>query len=189
VEVLKDNDLPEGILNLVVGNRDHVGEPLINDVRVPLISATGSVAMGKHVSRVVASRLGKTILELGGNNGIIVTAHADMDLALRAIVFGAVGTAGQRCTTTRRIIVHEKVFDDLSKALIKAYQQVKIGDPLLRDTLMGPLIDRDAVKNMQDALEDLKKQGGVILYGGRCSLVKHYECRNLCYPMYLRSPG
>jgi aldehyde dehydrogenase (NAD+) len=181
-EVLKDNDLPEGILNLVVGNRDQVGEPLINDVRVPLISATGSVAMGKHVSRIVASRLGKTILELGGNNGIIVTAHADMNLAVRAIVFGAVGTAGQRCTTTRRIIVHEKVFDELSKALIKAYQQVKIGDPLLRDTLMGPLIDRDAVENMQDALEDLEKQGGVILYGGEVLAGKNYDAGTYVTP-------
>jgi aldehyde dehydrogenase (NAD+) len=181
-EVLKDNDLPEGILNLVVGNRTQVGEPLINDVRVPLISATGSVAMGKLVSRIVASRLGKTILELGGNNGIIVTANADMDLAVRAIVFGAVGTAGQRCTTTRRIIVHEKVFDELSKALIKAYQQVKIGDPLLRDTLMGPLIDRDAVENMQDALEDLEKQGGVILYGGEVLAGKNYDAGTYVTP-------
>lgn len=173
--VLKENDLPDGILNLVVGNRNHVGEPLINDVRVPLISATGSVAMGKHISRAVASRLGKTILELGGNNGVIVTANADMDLAVRAIVFGAVGTAGQRCTTTRRIIVHEQVFDDLSGALVKAYQQVKIGDPLLPDTLMGPLIDRDAVKNLQDALKDLKKQGGVVLYGGQTLTGEGYE--------------
>jgi aldehyde dehydrogenase (NAD+) len=165
--VLKKNRLPGGILNLVVGNRADVGEPLINDMRVPLISATGSVAMGKHVGRVVASRLGKTILELGGNNGIIVTENADMNLAVRAIVFGAVGTAGQRCTTTRRIIVHENVFDDLSKALIKAYRQVKIGDPRMHDTLMGPLIDRDAVKNMQEALKKVKKQGGVILYGGK----------------------
>jgi aldehyde dehydrogenase (NAD+) len=173
--VLKENDLPDGILNLVVGNRNHVGEPLINDVRVPLISATGSVAMGKHVSRAVASRLGKTILELGGNNGVIVTANADMDLAVRAIVFGAVGTAGQRCTTTRRIIVHEQVFNDLSGALVKAYQQVKIGDPLLPDTLMGPLIDREAVKILQDALKDLKKQGGVVLYGGQTLTGEGYE--------------
>jgi aldehyde dehydrogenase (NAD+) len=181
-KVLKDNDLPEGILNLVVGNRNQVGEPLIKDVRVPLISATGSVAMGKHVSRIVASRLGKTILELGGNNGIIVTANADMDLAVRAIVFGAVGTAGQRCTTTRRIIVHEQVFDDLSKALIKAYQQVKIGDPLLRDTLMGPLIDRDAVENMQNALEELKNQGGVILYGGEVLTGENYDAGTYVTP-------
>jgi aldehyde dehydrogenase (NAD+) len=173
--VLKENDLPDGVFNLVVGNRHQVGEPLINDVRVPLISATGSVAMGKHISRAVASRLGKTILELGGNNGIIVTANADMDLAVRAIVFGAVGTAGQRCTTTRRIIVHEQILDDLSGALVKAYQQVKIGNPLLPDTLMGPLIDRDAVKNMQDALKELEKQGGVILYGGRPLTGEGYE--------------
>jgi aldehyde dehydrogenase (NAD+) len=181
-EVLKKNNLPDGILNLVVGDRNQVGEPLINDVRVPLISATGSVAMGKHVSRVVASRLGKTILELGGNNGIIVTANADMDLAVRAIVFGAVGTAGQRCTTTRRIIVHEQVFDDLSRALVKAYQQVKIGDPLLRNTLMGPLIDRDAVENMQDALKELKKQGGVILYGGEVLSGKDYDAGTYVIP-------
>jgi aldehyde dehydrogenase (NAD+) len=173
--VLRENDIPDGILNLVMGNRDHVGEPLVNDVRVPLISATGSAAMGKHISRAVASRLGKTILELGGNNGIIVTENADMDIALRAIVFGAVGTAGQRCTTTRRIIVHEKVFDELSNALFKAYQQVKIGDPLLPETIMGPLIDREAVKNMQDALNDVKKQGGVILYGGQTLAGKGYE--------------
>jgi aldehyde dehydrogenase (NAD+) len=174
-KVLKENDLPDGVLNLVVGSRHQVGEPLINDVRVPLISATGSVAMGKHISRAVASRLGKTILELGGNNGIIVTANADMDLAVRAIVFGAVGTAGQRCTSTRRIIVHEQVLDDLSGALVKAYQQVKIGNPLLPDTLMGPLIDRDAVKNMKDALKEMEKQGGVILYGGRPLTGKGYE--------------
>jgi len=173
--VLKENDIPDGVLNLVVGSRHQVGEPLINDGRVPLISATGSVAMGKHISRTVGSRLGKTILELGGNNGIIVTANADMDLAVRAIVFGAVGTAGQRCTTTRRIIVHEQVLDDLSGALVKAYRQVKIGNPLLPDTLMGPLIDRDAVKNMQDALKELEKQGGVILYGGRPLTGEGYE--------------
>jgi aldehyde dehydrogenase (NAD+) len=180
--VLKENDLPDGILNLVVGNRHQVGEPLINDIRVPLISATGSVAMGKHVSRIVASRLGKTILELGGNNGIIVTANADLGLAVRAIVFGAVGTAGQRCTTTRRIIVHEQVFDDLSQALVKAYQQVKIGDPLLRDTLMGPLIDRDAVENMQEALKELKEQGGAILYGGEVLTGKDYDAGTYVTP-------
>jgi aldehyde dehydrogenase (NAD+) len=180
--VLKENNFPDGILNLVVGNRDDVGEALIKDVRVPLISATGSVAMGKHVSRVVASRLGRTILELGGNNGIIITANADMNLAVRAIVFGAVGTAGQRCTTTRRIIVHEQVFDDLSKALIKAYQQVKIGDPLMNDTLMGPLIDRNAVKNMQDALKVLKEQGGVLLYGGQVLTGEGYEAGTYVTP-------
>ena len=181
-KVIRENGLPDGILNLAVGNRFHVGEPLINDVRLPLISATGSVAMGKHVSRTVASRLGKTILELGGNNGIIVTANADMDLAVRAIVFGAVGTAGQRCTTTRRIVVHEKIFDELSNSLIGAYKQIKIGNPLLPDTLMGPLIDREAVLNMQDALKELKKQGGNILYGGRELTGKGYESGTFVVP-------
>lgn len=180
--VLRENSLPDGILNLAVGNRVQVGEPLINDVRIPLISATGSVAMGKHVSRAVASRLGKTILELGGNNGIIVTENADMDLAVRAIVFGAVGTAGQRCTTTRRIIAHEKVFDDLADSLVKAYQQVKIGDPLIPDTIMGPLIDHQAVINMQNALKELKKQGGTVLYGGQELTGKGYESGTYVVP-------
>ncbi len=181
-KVLRENNLPDGILNLIVGNRRHVGEPLIHDGRVPLISATGSVPMGKHVSKAVASRLGKTLLELGGNNGIIVTQNADMDLAVRAIVFGAIGTAGQRCTTTRRIIVHEDVYDELSGALIQAYQQVKIGNPLLPDILMGPLIDRDAVKNMQNALKELRKQGGTVLYGGQELTGKGYESGTYVVP-------
>jgi aldehyde dehydrogenase (NAD+) len=180
--VLRENELPDGVLNLIVGNRNQVGDAMVNDIRIPLISATGSVAMGKHVGRLVASRLGKTILELGGNNGIIVTANADLDLAVRAIVFGAVGTAGQRCTTTRRIIVDEKIYDSLAQALVKAYQQVKIGDPLLEDTLMGPLIDHDAVKNMEKALEEIKKQGGTILYGGQTLSLKGYEAGTYVVP-------
>jgi len=165
-EVLKANDLPEGILNWVVGDREDVGEALINDPRIPLISATGSVAMGRHVSQTVSRRLGKTILELGGNNAVIVTAKADMDLAVPAIVFGAVGTAGQRCTTTRRVIAHTAVYDDLIRRLMAAYRQIPIGDPLKPGTLMGPLIDVQAVETMQAALSRIKKQGGRILYGG-----------------------
>jgi aldehyde dehydrogenase (NAD+) len=165
-EVLRQNDLPEGILNLVIGDRNEVGERLISDRRLPLISATGSVAMGRHVGQVVASRLGKSLLELGGNNAVIVTAKADLDLAVRAILFGAVGTAGQRCTTIRRIIAHRKIFEPLTTALIRAYTQVPIGNPLEDDVLMGPLIDRQAVETMQAALEALKEQGGRILYGG-----------------------
>jgi len=164
--VLQENDLPEGILNLVIGNRDEVGEQLISDSRLPLISATGSVAMGRHVGQVVASRLGKSLLELGGNNAVIVTNRADLDLAVRAILFGAVGTAGQRCTTIRRIIVQKEVFSALTEALIQAYRQVTIGNPLDDGILMGPLIDRQAVADMQTALEVLKHQGGSILYGG-----------------------
>ncbi len=165
-EVLKENDVPEGVLNIVIGDRQQVGERLINDPRIPLISATGSVNMGRHVAQTVAGRLGKTILELGGNNGIIVTPDADLDLAVRAIVFGAVGTAGQRCTTTRRIILHKNIFQDFSETLVKGYQQVKIGDPLEEGVLMGPLINREAAETMQKAMETLKSQGGKVLYGG-----------------------
>lgn len=164
--VLDKNNLPEGILNLVVGNRDDVGEALIQDRRLPLISATGSVNMGRHVGQTVAARLGRTILELGGNNGIIVTPEANFDLALRATLFSAVGTAGQRCTTTRRIIIHESIYQSFADALINAYRQITIGNPLDNKILMGPLIDREAVANMRKALTLLKNQGGKILYGG-----------------------
>ncbi len=158
--------LPEGILNIVVGKGQDVGESLINDRRIPLISFTGSVSMGRHIAEAVKRRLGKTLLELGGNNAIIVTPSADLSLAVRAITFGAVGTAGQRCTSTRRLIVQRSVYPALAGALVKAYKQVPIGNPLDEGTLMGPLIDKEAVKSMQGALRELKKQGGTILYGG-----------------------
>jgi aldehyde dehydrogenase (NAD+) len=163
---LQENDLPEGILNVVIGSRNEVGERLIADKRLPLISATGSVAMGRHVGQVVAYRLGKSLLELGGNNGVIVSSQADLDLAIRAILFGAVGTAGQRCTTIRRVIAHKEIFSPLTEALIQAYKQVVIGNPLEDGVLMGPLIDGQAVQDMQKGLEELKGQGGRILYGG-----------------------
>jgi aldehyde dehydrogenase (NAD+) len=165
--VLKDNGLPDGILNLIIGDRKTIGEKLIHDTRIPLISATGSVRMGRHVSGAVASRLGKTILELGGNNAVIVAPSADLDLAIRAVVFGAVGTAGQRCTTIRRVIVHEDIYESFSRALTRAYQQIRIGHPLEADVHMGPLIDPQAARVMQSALTDLKHQGGRILYGGQ----------------------
>ncbi len=164
--VLQEAGVPDGVLGLVVGGRDEVGEALVQDPRVPLIAATGSVAMGRHVARTVASRLGRTILELGGNNAVIVTPNTDLGLAVKAIVFGAVGTAGQRCTTTRRVIVHRSLMAPLQAALVKAYQQVPIGNPLDDGILMGPLIDREAVAAMQVALEKIKTQGGKILYGG-----------------------
>ena len=165
--VLKNNGLPDGILSLVIGNRKTVGENLIRDSRIPLISATGSVGMGRHISQVVASRLGKTILELGGNNAVIVAPSAELDLAIRGIVFGAVGTAGQRCTTIRRVIVHEDIYDRFCHSLISAYQQIQIGHPLDEDVHMGPLIDPQAVQMMQTALNELRQQGGRILYGGQ----------------------
>jgi aldehyde dehydrogenase (NAD+) len=165
--VLKDNGLPAGILNLVIGDRKTVGEKLIHDTRVPLISATGSVGMGRQVSQAVASRLGRTILELGGNNAVIVAPSADLDLAIRGIVFGAVGTAGQRCTTIRRVMVHKDIYDNFCRSLIRAYQQIHIGHPLDEGIHMGPLINAQAVKTMQTALQELTDQGGRVLYGGQ----------------------
>jgi aldehyde dehydrogenase (NAD+) len=165
-EVLKENRVPEGVLGIVVGGRRQVGDVLIRDERVVLISATGSAAMGRHVARVVAKRMGKTILELSGNNAVIVAPSADLDLAVRAILFAAVGTAGQRCTTTRRVIAHKDVYDSLRERLIDAYKQVRVGNPLEESILMGPLIDRSAVMSMQEALGEVEKQGGRVLYGG-----------------------
>lgn len=164
-KVLKRNELPEGIFNLVTGDRE-VGEWMTKDKRIPLISATGSIRMGKEVAKTVGARLGKTILELGGNNAIIVSKDADLELAARATVFGAVGTAGQRCTSTRRLIVHEEIFDKLKNRLIEIYEDINIGNPMDEDTLVGPLIDKEAADNMQAALEEIKKAGGEIVYGG-----------------------
>lgn len=164
-QVLKENNL-KGIFNLVVGNGDEIGKRLVNDNRIPLISATGSTKMGKTVAQDVAKRLGKTILELGGNNAIIVDETASMNLVVPAIVFGAVGTAGQRCTSTRRIIAHSSIIDDLASKLVSAYSQVKIGDPLDTNTLMGPLIDQMAVDDYTNAINKAKEQGGKVLCGG-----------------------
>ncbi|MCG8566149.1 MAG: aldehyde dehydrogenase family protein [Desulfobacterales bacterium] len=156
----------EGVFNLVIGDRNQVGNPMLEDPRIPLISATGSTAMGRRVGAVVGERLGRSLLELGGNNAIIITEDADLDMALRAVLFGAVGTAGQRCTSTRRIIIHESVKEKFCRQLIAAYKQVNIGNPLEKDTLMGPLIDAGAVADMDDALAQVTDQGGEILYGG-----------------------
>jgi aldehyde dehydrogenase (NAD+) len=164
-QVMADHGL-QGIFNLVIGTGRDVGDLMLGDPRVQLISFTGSTRIGKHVSSSVAERFGRTILELGGNNAIIVTEDADLDLAVRAILFGAVGTAGQRCTTTRRIIMQESIARNLSDRLVKAYQQVRLGDPLVEGTLMGPLVDGSALEEMFDALEKAKAEGGKILTGG-----------------------
>ena len=187
--VLKANGVPEGVLNLVIGNRTDVGDALLNDERVPLVSATGSVRMGRHVARTVATRLGKTILELGGNNAIIVAPSADLDMTVRAVVFGAVGTAGQRCTTTRRLIVHEDIFEQLSASLVKAYQQVTIGNPLEDGILMGPLIDKEAVDSMQAALVQLKEQGGRVLWGGEVLSGDIYDAGTYVTPCICEAPA
>ena len=164
-QVLKENNL-KGIFNLVIGTGDEIGKKLVNDKRIPLISATGSTKMGKAVAQDVAKRLGKTILELGGNNAIIVDETASMNLVVPAIVFGAVGTAGQRCTSTRRIIAHSSIIDDLGSKLVNAYKQVKIGDPLDTNTLMGPLIDQVAIDDYINAINEAKEQGGEVICGG-----------------------
>ncbi|MDZ7270048.1 MAG: aldehyde dehydrogenase family protein [candidate division KSB1 bacterium] len=166
-DVLKANGLPEGIVNLAVGSGRVVGERMIHDTRIPLISATGSCEMGRRIGAVVGQRLGRTILELGGNNGIIVMEDANMDLVVRAVLFGAVGTAGQRCTTTRRLIVQQTVFDSLLQRLVNAYKQVRIGNPLEKGVLMGPMVARSEVEVFLRAIEIIKEQGGEIVYGGR----------------------
>jgi aldehyde dehydrogenase (NAD+) len=155
-----------GAIGLIIGSDAEIGETMINDSRLPLISATGSTRMGRHVNKAVAGRLGRCLLELGGNNAIIVEESADLDLALRGILFGAVGTAGQRCTSTRRLFLHRSIAADLTARLASAYKQVRIGDPLAEGTLMGPLIDGLAVQMYADAIEQLKAQGGKILAGG-----------------------
>jgi aldehyde dehydrogenase (NAD+) len=164
--VCRANGIDPAIFSLVIGDGATVGERLINDSRVPLISATGSTKMGRHVGEVVTKRLGRTLLELGGNNAIVVAPSADLDLATQGILFGAVGTAGQRCTTTRRIIVHESIREEVTQRLLKAYGRVQIGNPLEEGTLMGPLINTRAVEDMQAALRAVREQGGEILFGG-----------------------
>ena len=156
----------KGVFNLVIGPSNPIGEALINDPRIPLVSFTGSTEVGRHVAGTVARRLGRSILELGGNNGIIVMDDADPDLALRAVLFGAVGTAGQRCTTTRRLFLQRGIAPRLTEALVRAYRQVRIGDPLDETTLMGPLVNRRAVADMMEGLGRVRAQGGEILYGG-----------------------
>ncbi len=156
----------EGVLTLVIGEDDVVGERMIRDRRIPLISATGSVRMGKRVAPVVAARLGRTLLELGGNNGVIVMDDADPDLVVRAVLFGAVGTAGQRCTSIRRLFLQRGIAARITDKLIAAYKQVRVGNPLDPATLMGPLIDADAVSNMLRGLAEIEAQGGEILTGG-----------------------
>jgi aldehyde dehydrogenase (NAD+) len=173
-EVAKENKLPEGISCIVNGDYK-VGEYLTMDQEVPLISATGSTRMGKIVGVKVAERFGRSILELGGNNSIIVSPHADLDMTIIGAVFGAVGTAGQRCTTTRRLIIHESIFDKVKDKLVKAYSQLKIGDPLNEGNHVGPLIDKDAVRAYMGAIESAITEGGKIVVPGGVLEGKGYE--------------
>lgn len=164
-EVFKKNNIPEGVCNLIIGGRN-VGEWMSADNRIPLVSATGSTRMGKAVGAVVAARLGRSLLELGGNNAIIISKDADLDIAILGSLFGAVGTAGQRCTTTRRLIIHEDVYETVKQKLISAYKQLKIGNPLDAQNHVGPLIDTDAVQLYQDAIEKCKAEGGNFVVEG-----------------------
>jgi aldehyde dehydrogenase (NAD+) len=164
--VMERNGLT-GLFNVVVGRGEEVGERMISDRRIPLVSATGSCRMGRRIAQVVGSRLGRTLLELGGNNAVIVLDDANLDLALRAVLFAAFGTAGQRCTTTRRLILQKGIAEPFLRRLVGACAQLPIGDPLDERTLMGPLIDGEAVEAMMAALERAKREGGRILYGGR----------------------
>ncbi len=177
-EVFKANNVPVGVSGIVIGGRE-TGEWMSNDARIPCVSATGSTRMGKAVAAAVGQRLGRSLLELGGNNAIIVSEHADLDIALRAVVFGAVGTAGQRCTTTRRIFVHEKVYDAFKKKLVAAYKQLSIGDPLDQNNHVGPLIDKDAVQAYLNTLDAIKKEGGkAVIPGG---VLEGKEYKSGCY--------
>jgi aldehyde dehydrogenase (NAD+) len=166
-EVFRANGVPDGVSCVVVGRGSTVGERIVADSRLTLISATGSTRMGKRIGQVVGARLGRTILELGGNNALIISDKADLTGALASAFFGAVGTAGQRCTSTRRLIIHESVYDSFIQKLIVNYEKVKIGDPLDPKTLMGPLIDEEAVSNYENALVAARQQGGTVLYGGK----------------------
>ena len=177
-EVLQKNKMPEGISCLVNGDKK-IGGLISNDIRIPLVSATGSTKMGREVAKMVASRLGKSLLELGGNNAIIVTPNADIKLSTIAIAFGAVGTCGQRCTSTRRVIVHEKKYNELKNALKNSYSQIRIGNPLDSKNHMGPLIDKEAVKNYLETLSKIESQGGKWLIKG--GLLKEGEYKNGLY--------
>jgi aldehyde dehydrogenase (NAD+) len=173
--VLKENDIPEGVFNLIIGKGSTIGEKILKDKRIPLVSLTGSTQVGKHAAGVIAERLGKSIMELGGNNAIIFTPSANLKMAIPSTVFGAVGTAGQRCTSTRRLIIHESIFDKVKDALVRAYAGLRIGDPLDEKNHVGPLIDKGTVQTFLNALQQLKKEGGNVLCGGEVLSGPGYE--------------
>ncbi|MGI9545007.1 MAG: L-piperidine-6-carboxylate dehydrogenase [Cyclobacteriaceae bacterium] len=177
-EVFAQNQVPEGVSNLIIG--DHtIGALLSKDQRIPLISATGSTRMGKAVGQAVGARLGRALLELGGNNAIIVSKEADLDMALMGAVFGAVGTAGQRCTSTRRLIIHEAIYEQVKDKLAHAYGQLRIGNPLDENNHVGPLIDKDAVQQYVEGLKKIEEQGGVAVIPG--SVLEGEEYQSGCY--------
>ena len=179
--VLLENKIPEGVFSCIIGEAE-IGALLAADKRIALVSATGSTRMGKLVAQSVSQRLGKSLLELGGNNAIIITGNANIDIAIRAVVFGAVGTCGQRCTTTRRLIVHDSIYGAVLKALRKAYDSLPIGNPLEKGILVGPMIDQDAVNSFSKALKNVSTEGGKILVGGNVLKGKKYGAGNYVTP-------
>jgi len=181
-DVLVENNLPEGIFTLIVGKGSTIGEIILNDSRIPLISVTGSTNVGRHAGEVIAKRFGRAILELGGNNAIIITPEADFKIAMPAVVFGAVGTAGQRCTSTRRLIVHDSIYDKVKDTLVKAYSGLKIGNPLDEKNHVGPLIDKNAVKDFSNALRLVVEEGGKIIYGGQVLEGDQYKSGSYVVP-------
>jgi len=183
-DLMSDHKI-NGLFNLAIGTNENVAQKMLEDRRLPLISFTGSCEVGKHVAEVVGRRMGRTLLELGGNNAIIVEPDADLDLAIRGILFGAVGTAGQRCTTTRRLLVHESVIEEVQARLLKAYAQVRIGDPLERTTLMGPLVTSRSVETMMQAIQQAIREGGSIVCGGHALSAQR---GNYVQPTIIRMP-
>jgi aldehyde dehydrogenase (NAD+) len=182
--VLQENDVPEGVFNLVVARSSVMGDNFAGDLRIPLFSLTGSTEVGRHINSIVGERLGRSIMELGGNNAVIVSREADLDTAIPAIVFGAVGTAGQRCTTTRRVIIQEEVYEEVKARLVKSYRQVagRIGNPLDEKVLVGPLADKGAVRLFAGAIERVKQEGGSILFGGELLKGRGYEAGTYVVP-------
>lgn len=180
--VLEKNQVPEGVFNLVVAQSSTLGDNFVADKRIPLFSITGSTAVGKRLGGIIGARLGRSILELGGNNAIIITPSANMEMAIKSVVFGAVGTAGQRCTSTRRLIIHESIFDKVSQQLKTAYESLsgKIGNPLEPGTLVGPLISENAVNNFLRAIERAQQEGGKVIFGGTA-----YDCDNRSFCHYV----
>ena len=183
-KVLIENNVPEGVFNLVVGRSSVMGDNFLGDKRIPLISVTGSTAVGRRAARIVGERLGNTLLELGGNNAVIITPEADIPMAVMSTVFGTVGTAGQRCTSTRRVIIHEKIYDQVKNAFVGAYEKLtdKIGSPLDEKYLVGPLIDEHSVLLFEEAVSKVQKEGGKVLFGGQKLEGKGFESGNYVMP-------
>lgn len=188
-EVLVQNNVPEGVFNLIVGESKEFGDDMLKDKRIPLISLTGSTQAGKYASKIIGERLGRTIMELGGNNAMIISQHADLNMAIPSLVFGSVGTAGQRCTSTRRAIVHESVYEEVKAHLVKAYEQVakRIGNPMDKSTLVGPLVDEHSVNDYLRACKLAQEEGGKVLFGNKVVEGKGFECGNYVVPTIIEA--